>query len=160
MNNKQVAHNRLLLEQAMQYYKSVEVPAKLEEATKEAPYVALLLRFDDVGSKNASIVLEISFIPGMEAAEKEGVYLMQSFAVLANETDVNRELELQRTICEINTTLPIGAFGLFDNGGECYYKYNAIVDEQWLTGDAALKRLDRQNGLIVHLLNQYADVLT
>jgi len=98
-------------------------------------------------------------IPGLNEAAVEGVYLLQTFVELIPSVSHERITDLLLTIAEINTTLLIGAFGKFPNGGALYYKYNTMLHRSWLTREHPAERMDQQNGLILHQLHLYIDHL-
>lgn len=124
------------VQQGLAFYNAIDVPAQLVPPSEEAPYSALVIRLDEIGSNDTAVNVEIGFIPGLGDASQKVVYLLQ-----------------------INATLPIGAFGMFLNGGALYYKYNAMLHRSWLTGEKPAVRLDQQNGLILHQLHLYIDQL-
>jgi hypothetical protein len=147
------------LAQCLEFYNDIDVIARLIEPTDESPFNSLIVRLDDIGSNNSAVNLEISFIPGLLEAAQEGVYLLQTFVELAPTVPEERITQLLFTITEINTTLPIGAFGMFPNGGALYYKHNTMLHRSWLTEDHPAVRLDQQNGIILHQLHLYIDQL-
>lgn len=140
------------------YYQNLGIPAVVSEPAEDAPYTALIVRLEDIGDDDLAIHLEIGFIPLAEF-DRAGGHLLQTFAEIAPETASDRRPELLEDIAEINVTLPLGAFGLFPDGGPLYYKHNAMLKQSWLTEPAAMEQLDRQNGMILHLLHQYVDRL-
>ncbi|MEK3885660.1 hypothetical protein [Paenibacillus sp. PL2-23] len=148
-----------VLNRLYEYYDSHGIAAKLAEPDDEAPYASLLIRFEEIGSRNDAALLEISFIPGLEEAEKEGVYLLQTFAVLRDQTAPDSYGVLLDECARLNLTLPIGAFGVTESGGTLYFKHNAMFRSDWLEGESGLQQLDRMNGLVLHQLHQFMDQL-
>jgi hypothetical protein len=56
----------------------------------------------------------------------------------------------------VNTTLPLGAFGLFEDTGDVYFKHNTLL--LLSNGDESnAKTIDAQNGLILHLHQLYME---
>ncbi|MDQ6423588.1 hypothetical protein RB620_29680 [Paenibacillus sp. LHD-117] len=148
-----------VLTRLLDYYGSHGITAKLADPDEDAPYASLLIRFEEIGSRNDSLLLEISFIPGLEEAEKEGVYLMQTFAVLRDKTAPASYESLLHACAALNLTLPLGAFGVSENGGALYFKHNAMLRREWLESEQGLQQLDRMNGLVLHQLHQFIDQL-
>lgn len=148
-----------VLSKLLRHYQEFGVPARLADPDESAPYASLLLRFEEIGSSNDSLVLEMSFVPGLEEAAHEGIYLLQSFAVLRDRTPPEKQTSLQRTCASLNLTLPLGAFGVMDDGGALYFKHNAMLRSEWLKDEDGVRHLDRVNGLILHQLHQFMDRL-
>ena len=136
-----------LLSRLLDFYGSHQVASKLAEPDEDAPYASLLIGFEEIGSGNHSILLEMSFIPGLVEAEQEGVYLLQTFAVLKEETSPESFASLLQTCAGLNLTLPLGAFGVTESGGAVYFKSNAMLRSEWLEAEQGVQHLDRMNGL-------------
>lgn len=146
-----------VLTRLLDYYGSHGIAAKLAEPDEEAPYASLLIRFEELGSLNDSLLFEISFIPGLEEAAREDVYLLQTFAVLRQQTNPGNYDSLLHVCAGLNLTLALGAFGVTERGGALYFKHNAMLRGEWLEGESGLQHLDRSNGLILHQLHQFMD---
>lgn len=159
MNDTSSSFAYTVLSKLLRHYQEFGVPAKLADADEAAPYASLLLRFEEIGSRDDSLVLEMSFVPGLEEAAHEGVYLLQSFAVLRDRTPPEKQEALRRACASLNLTLPIGAFGVLEEGGALYFKHNSMLRGEWLQDEEGVRHLDRVNGLILHQLHQFLDRL-
>jgi len=148
-----------VLNRLSDYYVRHGIAAKLAEPDEEAPYYSLLIGFDELGARNDSLLLELSFIPGLEEAEQEGVYLFQTFAVIRERTSADRYGALLHACASLNLLLPLGAFGVAEPGGALYFKHNSMLRSEWLAGEQGLQHLDRANGLVLHQLHQFIDQL-
>lgn len=153
------------LERGLRFYNELGVSAAITAPDEQAPYTALVVRLTDIGARNASVNLEISFIPGISEASKDGVYLLQIFAALGLSTVYtgvaeDQQAALLHKIAEVNSTLPLGSFGVFADTGILYYKHNTLLHRDSLTRDDCAAQLDRMNGLILHQLQLYFDHLT
>ncbi|WP_042167900.1 hypothetical protein [Paenibacillus gorillae] len=148
-----------VLSKLLDYYQSHQITAKLAEPDEASPYASLLLRFEEIGSRNDSLVIEMSFIPGLEELEQEGIYLLQTFVVLREQTTQANYQALLHICASLNLTLPIGAFGVLEGGGALYFKHNAMLRSNWLDDEQGLLHLDRTNALILHQLHQFIDML-
>jgi hypothetical protein len=147
------------LRQFQLYYNERDVVNHWAEATADSPYPSLILRFDEVGEGNSLIDLELCFLPGLESFSQEGLYILQSFAVIKNNVPPQAYSRLLTEIAKINIQLPLGGFGLFTDTGVLYFKHNTIQNREWLGSPAALEHFDRQNALIVHQFYQFTDIL-
>ncbi|MFD0679331.1 MULTISPECIES: hypothetical protein [unclassified Paenibacillus] len=147
------------LRQFQQYYSQRDIVNHWAEPTEESPYPSLILRFDEIGEQNALIDLELCFLPGLESFSQEGIYILQSFAVIKNNVSPRAYAKLLEEIAKINIQLPLGGFGLFTDTGVLYFKHNTIQNLDWLSSPIALEHFDRQNALIVHQFYQFTDAL-
>ena len=147
------------LRRGLRYYQQQHLQAILSEPTEAAPYTALILRLNEIGRRNASIDLEIGFVPGLDEAAGEGVYLMQTFAIVEASVDPARHAQLWPVINEINITLPLGAYGIFEQERTIFFKHNSMWQRDTLEHELAVMYMDRQNGMILHQLHQYIDML-
>lgn len=145
--------------QCYRYYETVGLTVRLAEPVEESPYYSLIVRFDDIGERGSIVDLELCFIPGLELFAREGVYILQSFAVLADRVPADKAAELLRATAFVNMLLPLGAFGLSEESGTLYFKHNTMLHRDWLTEATAVNGIDRQNGLLLHQLHQYAERL-
>jgi hypothetical protein len=148
----------LLLQSLESSYRAEGVPTGWIEPTEADPYRTLAILFDELGDRQTPLRLELCFLPHMEAAEAEGVAFLQTFAAIAENIAPAHYTELLRITARLNTTLPLGAFGLFEDSGTLYYKHNTLLllsnGEQ-----ACVRAIDAQGGLIIHLLQLYTDAL-
>ncbi|TMV48648.1 hypothetical protein FE783_16470 [Paenibacillus mesophilus] len=145
--------------QCCRYYETAGLTVRLAEPVEESPYYSLIVRFDDIGERGSIVDLELCFIPGLEPFAREGVYILQSFAVLVDRVPADKAPELLRATACVNMLLPLGAFGLYEGSGTLYLKHNTMVHRDWLTEETAVISIDRQNGLLLHQLHQYAERL-
>ncbi|MFF2093019.1 hypothetical protein [Paenibacillus sp. NPDC058174] len=148
-----------VLTRLFDYYTKHQMAVKLSEPDEAAPYFSLLIGFDEIGPRNDSLVVEMSFIPGLEELEKEGVYLLQTFAVIRETTAPEQFNSLLQACASLNLSLPVGAFGVLEDGGALYFKHNAMLRNNWLDDEQGLLHLDRTNALILHQLHQFIDRL-
>ncbi|MBD2868160.1 type III secretion system chaperone family protein [Paenibacillus arenilitoris] len=119
-------------------------------------YRPLVVPFDGIGEEERLLRLELCFLPHMEEAEAAGIAMLQSFATIAEGVPPGRFGDLLRLAARLNTILPLGAFGLFEDTGVVYYKHNALLLLD--NGSAAnVKAIDAQNGLILHLHQLYME---
>ncbi|MUT64673.1 hypothetical protein [Paenibacillus sp. NEAU-GSW1] len=149
-----------VLTRLLAYYESHQIAVKLAEPDEAAPYASLLIGFEEIGASNDSLLLEMSFVPGLDEFEEEGVYLLQTFAVLRDKTAPAQYEALLHTCASLNLTLPLGTFGVTEPGGALYFKHNAMLRSGWLENDQGLLHLDRTNGLVLHQFHQFMDQLT
>ena len=147
------------LHQFQQYYNELGILNHWAEPTKDSPYSSLILRFDEIGERNLLIDLELCFLPEMDSLMQEGVYILQSFAVLKDDVPPSAYAKLLAETARINIQLPLGAFGLFTDTGVLYFKHNTIQHREWLSNQLALQHFDRQNALVVHQFYLYTDLL-
>ncbi|MFD0672777.1 hypothetical protein [Cohnella sp. GCM10027633] len=159
MNDSTSSFAYSVLSKLLKHYHDHGIPAKLADPDEAAPYASLLIRFEEIGSQDDSLLLEMSFVPGLEEAAHEGVYLLQSFAVLRDRTPPEKQDALLRACASLNLTLPVGAFGVLEEGGALFFKHNAMVRGDWLQDEEGVRHLDRVNGLILHQLHQFMDRL-
>lgn len=126
------------------------------EPTTEDPFRSLIVLFDGIGEEERDIQLELCFLPNMKDAEDAGICILQAFVTIAEEVSPSYHRELLRLAAKLNTTLPLGSFGLFEETGVLYFKHNLLLllDNE----DASnVKAIDTQNGLILHLHQLYMD---
>ncbi|MCR8630402.1 hypothetical protein [Paenibacillus radicis (ex Xue et al. 2023)] len=147
------------LREFQQYYSQRDIVNHWAEPTEESPYPSLILRFDEIGEQNSLIDLELCFLPGLESFSQEGIYILQSFAVIKNNVSPRVYAKLLEEIAKINIQLPLGGFGLFTDTGDLYFKHNTIQNLDWLSSPIALEHFDRQNALVVHQFYQFTDAL-
>jgi hypothetical protein len=145
--------------QCYRYYESLGIAVRWAEPTEESPFYSMIVRFDDIGERGTTVDLELCFIPGMELLAQEGVYILQSFAALAERVPSDKAAELLHAAAYINMQLPLGAFGLYADSGTLYFKHNTMLHRAWLTEETSVNGVDRQNGLVLHQLYQYAEPL-
>lgn len=147
------------LRRFQQYYQERDIANHLADPTEDSPFSSLILRFDEIGERNAVIDLELGFLPGLDAFSQEGLYILQSFAVLRNDVSPTAYAGLLAETAKINIELPLGSFGLFADTGVLYFKHNTIQNREWLDSPRALEHFDRQNALVVHQFYTFADRL-
>ncbi|MBP3961437.1 hypothetical protein [Paenibacillus lignilyticus] len=147
------------LKRTLRFYENIDIASQLMGPTDDAPYTSLIIRFTEIGEREATIDLEMSFLPGLQELNQEGVYLFQSFAVLAPQTSKEHEDELLKAISILNIQLPLGTFGVFPDGGALYLKQTAMLSREGLVSGHAVKLLDQQNGVLLHQLHQFTDYL-
>jgi hypothetical protein len=137
-------------------YKAEGFQTGWAEPTDEDPFRSLIVLFDGIGEDERDIQLELCFLPNMEDAEAAGICILQAFATIAEDVSPLYHGELLRLTAKLNTTLPLGAFGLFEDTGVVYYKHNSLL---LLANEdmANVKTIDTQNGLILHFLHLYLE---
>ncbi|WP_419875785.1 hypothetical protein [Candidatus Pristimantibacillus sp. PTI5] len=126
------------------------------EPTSEDPFRSLIVRFDGIGEEARVMQLELGFLPNMEDAEAAGICILQAFVTIAEGVSPVYCGELLRLAAKLNTMLPLGAFGFFEDTGVVYFKHNSLL----LLGNEAaanIKAIDTQNGLILHLHQLYME---
>jgi hypothetical protein len=147
------------LRRFQQYYDQRDIVNHWAEPTEESPYPSLILRFEEIGERNVLIDLELCFVPGLDAFSQEGIYILQSFAVLHDNVPASAFADLLAETASVNITLSLGAFGLFSDTGTLYFKHNTLLSREVLDSPHALQHLDRQNALILHQFHLFADRL-
>lgn len=145
--------------QCYRYYETIGLTVRWAEPAEQSPYYSLLIRFDEIGERGLILDLELCFVPGMELFAREGVYILQSFVALAEGVSADRAVELLRATSSINMLLPLGAFGWYEDSGTLYFKHNTMLHCDWLTELSSVNGIDRQNGMLLHQLHQYAEPL-
>lgn len=151
MNTK----NDLLVQLKAQYDEAGLISA-IVEANEESPAPSLVILFDEVGDNGHTIHVELSFLPNLADADAAGVFFLQSFVAIAEQVPTGHYPELLKLTAKLNTTLPLGAFGLFEETGVAYFKQNCLIHAE--NGDAAnAKAIDIQTGLILYLHQLYLD---
>lgn len=145
--------------QCYMYYQNLAIPSRWVEPTEESPFHSLIVRFDDIGERGTIVDMELCFIPGMDQFEQEGVYILQSFAVLSERTPSDKAVELHQLTAYVNMQLPLGSFGLYPDSGTLYFKHNTMLHRSWLTEERSVKSIDIQNGLLLSQFYQYAERL-
>ncbi|MDQ0113430.1 hypothetical protein [Paenibacillus harenae] len=146
-----------MLYQLKAQYDEIGLISSVVEATGETP-ATLVILFAEIGQEHRNIHMELSFLPGLADADEAGLYFLQTFVTLAEEVPAAHYRELLSLAAKLNTTLPLGAFGLFEDTGVAYFKHNCML--QASNGDSAnVKSIDIQSGLILHLHQLYFDGL-
>ncbi len=139
-------------------YRAEGVPTGWIEPTEADPYRTLVILFGELGDRQIPLRLELCFLPHMEAAEAEGIVFLQTFASIAENAEPACYPELLRLMARLNITLPLGAFGLFEDSGTLYFKHNTLMLTS-IGEQASIRAIDAQGGLILHLLQLYSDAL-
>ncbi|GAA3413422.1 hypothetical protein ACFFNY_01935 [Paenibacillus hodogayensis] len=147
------------LQECCRYYETAGLTVRLAEPAEESPFYSLLVRFDDIGERGMIVDMELCFVPGLEPFAQEGVYILQSFAVLADGVPADKAAELHCATAQVNMLLPLGAFGLYESSETLYFKHNTMLHRDWLTDGTGVNKIDTQNGLLLHQLHQYAERL-
>ncbi|HBV96020.1 MAG: hypothetical protein JL50_05240 [Peptococcaceae bacterium BICA1-7] len=147
-----------LLKKCKDIYGHAGLSTGWSEPTEKAPYHTLLVYFNEVGERDSSLVLELCFLPSVEEAPYRGTYLLQAFISIREDVQPECNGELLKVISDINTQLPLGAFGLFQDTGVLYFKYTSIVDRT-IDEETLVKIVDQQNRLILHQHFIFIDIL-
>lgn len=82
----------------------------------------------------------------MAAVIDEETDLLQFYTTMVMELDVDRG-QLAQTLLQWNFLCPLGAFGVFEEGGQLYHKYGVL-----LTGEEELEELTERVILILSVL--------
>lgn len=147
------------LQRLQEHYQRTNVPCRWAEPTEEAPYSSLLIRLSEIGARNIALDLELCFLPGFEEFAKEGVYILQSFAVVQQGIPADFRDTLLREIANLNMQLPVGAFGLFSETDALCFKHNTLLHRDWLSEPQSVMHIDRQNALLLHQFHVTIDRL-
>jgi hypothetical protein len=110
--------NQLLTKEA---YRTELLPA-----SAVVPYDVLLVRIESFEGEGRVWSLELSFLPGLED-ELDDVSILQCFVALSDHISEEHRAALNMLIVKLNAKLPIGSFGLLDNPGMLFFKYNAML---------------------------------
>ncbi|OPX87812.1 MAG: hypothetical protein A4E53_02347 [Pelotomaculum sp. PtaB.Bin104] len=147
-----------ILQKCQTLYEQAGLVTGWVEPSEEAPFHSLLVRYDKVGERESSVTMDLCFLPHLEEAASEGVYLLQTFVTITEKIFPIAAGEMLKIVAKINTQLPLGAYGFFEDTGLVYFKYNIIINES--TGDdAAIKTIDQQSGLILHQIFLFIDAI-
>ncbi len=117
---------------------------------------SLLVKFEDIGDRNDDIIFDYCFLPILQ--EDQTIQILQTFATISNKVPNSSSSEMLRFIAKINTQLPIGAFGLFDDSGILYYKHNCYVTKLLNEADNA-DLINKQTGLMLYQILLFIDPL-
>jgi len=147
-----------MLKKCRTLYEQAGLVTGWAEPSEEAPFHSLLVRFDKVGGRESSVSMELCFLPHLEEAASEGVYLLQTFVTITENVVSSASSEILKIVAKINTQLPLGAYGFFEDTGVVYFKYNNIINES--TGDdATIRAVDQQSGMILHQIYLFIDAI-
>ena len=139
-------------------YKAADLHTKWVDVTDEDPYQSLLVWFDNIGHNQRNFTLELAFLPDMVEAEEAGISILQAFIGLVDNVPPERHGDILRLVAKLNTILPLGSYGLFEDAGLIYYKHNSLL---LLHNDASanVQAIDLANGIILHQQQLYMESL-
>ena len=107
-----------------------------------APQIGDTLRvLVPITDEGEAVLLEL-----MAAAIDEETDLLQFYTTMVMELAADRG-QLARTLMQWNFLCPLGAFGVFEEGGQLYHKYGVL-----LTGEEELEELTERVILILSVL--------
>jgi len=147
-----------MLKKCRTLYEQAGLVTSWAEPSEDAPFHSLLVRFDKVGGRESSVTMELCFLPYLEEAASEGVYLLQTFITITENIFSAAAAELLKIVAKINTQLPVGAYGFFEDTGVVYFKYNIIINES-AGEEAIIKTINQQSGLILHQIYLFIDAI-
>lgn len=146
-----------LLKMCQANYEKNGILSKWVEPNEHVPFHTLVVQFESVGNNEQILHLDLNFLPQMEQAASDGLYILQSFVTLLDhEIQGTRHNDLFRFVAKVNTQLPLGAFGLFEDTNILYYKYNSIINMN-LDFQYNVQYIDQQNGMILHIQQLFLD---
>ncbi|HEX2095533.1 MAG TPA: hypothetical protein VHG28_24265 [Longimicrobiaceae bacterium] len=112
-------------------------PTRLVPAGGESPYDVLLVRLGDAGTEGP--VLELAFLPGMEA-ELERASLLQCFVPLPPAVAPGAEGELARLVLALGTRLPLIGFGYLETERIPCFRHLLMLPEAPEAGNLLLRQ--------------------
>lgn len=149
-----------IFKKLQKYLEGVKFKTVFREPTPEIPIHSLVTLFEGIGDRNDSVMFEFYFLPIQEEeADKNGINILQIYATIKEDIKPQYFNELYKAISTLNPFMPVGAFGLAEESGSIYMKYNMII----LSGageDAAIQSIDLHFGFILKLVDSYTDLLT
>lgn len=145
-----------LLLACKEMYREAKIPAVLLEPDEATPYHTLILDFAGIGNAKRNLRMELSFILGPEYAA-EGVQILQTFASFEINANSDAFRELSEFVHKLNFNLPLGMF-LPVSEAEFAFKANHFMDTH-VPMHQNLGLIDRHNGMVLHMHQQFLDVL-
>ncbi|TBL80784.1 hypothetical protein [Paenibacillus thalictri] len=145
-----------ILQACQNEYAGAGLEAVLLEPSEAAPFHSLQIIFEEVGENGVPVRLELAFILPAEQAVS-GVQILQAFsnfeAVCSPDGAVLQELHTY--LDRLNLNLPVGAFIVLDQS-QVVFKANMMIDLA-MPQVMAVGLIDRSNGLILHVHQQFID---
>ena len=149
-----------IFKKLQQYLESVQFKTVFREPTPEIPIHSLVTLFEGIGDRNDSVMFEFYFLPIQEQeVEENGVNILQIYATIKEDIKPQYFNELYMAVSALNPYMPVGAFGLAEESGSIYMKYNMILLRS-AGEDAALQSIDLYFGFILKLVDSFTDMLT
>ncbi|WP_434222685.1 YbjN domain-containing protein [Limnospira platensis CENA597] len=110
-----------------------EFTTSWEGATSEHPIDRILVLL----SEEKQLLAELLFIPVEE--EVEDVHLLQFYVGLPGEVLPAAMSEIRQLLLRLNTTLPIGSFGIQEEEELLYFRYVLVIpQEEKLSAETAI----------------------
>ena len=160
MMSKNLDFQISIFKRFQQYLESVQFKTVFREPTPEIPIHSLVTLFEGIGDRNDSAMFEFYFLPIQEKeAEENGINILQIYATIKEDIKPQYFNELYMAISALNPYMPVGAFGLAEESGSIYMKYNMIL-LQGAGEEAAIQSIDLHFGFILKLVDSYTDLLT
>ncbi len=160
MNQNDPANDPLLAELEVLYRKSGLEGAIVatDHGNSGALPQSLVVRFPMLGRGDRPVDVQFTFLPDPPGAPADAPRLLQTFVELSTTVPGERMSELTWLVTRLNTKLPLGAFGVFDDRGVLYYKQNCLVERRVAT-EATVRLIDQQTGLVALVLSQFRDLI-
>lgn len=134
--------------------------ASLRPAGGNIPFDSLFIGLEDVGDAGLSLEIEHEMLPTGEDVQDgfTSVYILQTFVTIKEGVPLSSRPELLRAVARLNTQMPVGAFGVFNDTGVLYFKFNTLVPAG-TSPDHVAAMMDIQDGLVIHQLFLFVDGL-
>jgi hypothetical protein len=147
-----------LLKKCQEMYEQGGIKCEWQAPTKEVPVNSLMIFFGGLGERELSVIVNLCFIPGLDVAAEQGIHILQTFVTIKEKVSSSVFDELLKATAKINTQVPLGAFGLFEELGLLYFKHSSLINST--TDDQTnISNIDKQNGLILYLQDIFMDAL-
>ncbi|CDM92447.1 MAG: hypothetical protein P5702_13815 [Limnospira sp. PMC 1291.21] len=122
-----------------------------EPATPEHPMDRLLVLL----SEEKQLLAELLFIPVEE--EVENVHLLQFYVGLPGGVVAEAMSELRAFILRLNTTMPIGSFGIQEQQELLYFRYVLVIPQE--EKPSAEIAIIQSMWLVFYLVESFADTI-
>ena len=148
---------RVFFEAFQAHLNEVGTPSQVKPPEGSAPFYGLITQLQGFGAGEQALNFEFSAPPGVSDPES-GTFLCQIFVVLASGISQDTHQAVSWLNDRLNSRVSLGAFGLVEENGTLYYKQGTVVDGE-LDTVAQVRGVDRQIGLMIHMLQTFTDLL-
>lgn len=143
-----------VLERVQQVYEQMGLEAELFPPDAESNFFVLIVRFPLEGSDRL-VDVEFTAIPEADPQFKPGEFFtLQTYTQLSDAISAQNLNELLWLVVKLNTQLPIGQFGVFDNLQILYFKQNCLINHT-IAPDSNLSLIQRQTQLFLTVLSRF-----
>lgn len=141
--------------QGFQYQAALNEVAAGPDATYDLLYIVLDIASDQLPGENY-LQLEVAFLPQIED-DMEGQSILQMMVpILVADENVDKA-NLFSLLIKLNTFLPLGSFGYWEEQNMVYHKQNNIVSKN--TPAEEYTRFEEQIAMIQYLLTSFVPSL-